>query len=56
MASAWVCLVLVFRQGYGFSRARLAWKENETQENCGGGGRPTEAFALSTSVSKQRKF
>lgn len=32
MASVWICLVLVFRQEYGFSRAWLQWKENETQE------------------------
>lgn len=55
MASAWVCLVLVFRQGYGFSRAGLAWKENETLEYCGGGGRPTSFFSVYFSL-QQRKF
>lgn len=55
MASAWVCLVLVFRQGYGFSRAGLEWKGNETWESCGGGGRPS-GFTLSTSVSSRGNF
>lgn len=52
MASAWVCLVLVFRQGYVFSRAGWEWRENETQERCGGVGGPL-VFMLSTSVSAE---
>lgn len=55
MASAWVCLVPVFRQGLGFSRAGLEWKENEAQEYCGGGGGPL-AWVLSTSVSSRGNF
>lgn len=55
MASAWVCLVLVFRQGCGFSRAGLEWRGNETQECRGGGGRPS-GFALSASVSSGGNF
>lgn len=56
MASAWVCLVLVFRQGYVFSRAGWEWRENETQERCvwwrRGRGGPL-VFMLSTSVSAE---
>lgn len=55
MASSWVCLVLVFRQGYGFSRAGLAWRENETQEYRRGGGRPTGFCSVYFSL-QQRKF
>ena len=52
MASAWVCLVLVFRQGYVFSRAGWEWRENETQEGCGGGGRPAGFHAVYFSLSR----
>lgn len=55
MASVWVCMVLVFRQEYGFSRAWLEWKENETQEYHGGGGRPS-GFTPSPSVSNTGNF
>lgn len=55
MASAWVCLVLVFREGYGFSRAGLARKENETLEYSRGGGRPTGFCSVYFSF-QQRKF
>ena len=55
MACAWVYLVLVFRQGYGFSRVGLEWRGNETQGYRGGGGRPS-GFALSISVSSRGNF
>lgn len=52
MASAWVYFVRVFRQGYVFSKAGPEWRENETQEECGGLGEGGPlAVVLSTSVS-----
>lgn len=53
MASTWVCLVLVFRQGCGFSRAGLEWRGNETQEYWGGGGRPLGLLCLLQSPAEE---